>query len=73
MDLSDMARDTTEGILILEKIPMVNEFPDVFPDGLPWLPLVWKRDFCIDLAPNTLPISIPLYRMELEELKELKQ
>ena len=29
-------------------------------------------DFCIDLEPGTLPISIPPYRMAPAELRELK-
>ncbi|WMV54711.1 hypothetical protein MTR67_048096 [Solanum verrucosum] len=59
MGLLAMIRDTTEGTLSLEKIPMVNEFSDVFPKDLPGLPLVREIDFGIDLAPDTLPISIP--------------
>lgn len=35
--------------------------------------LLYERDFGIDLAPDTLPISIPPYRMAPAELKELKQ
>ncbi|XP_070056682.1 uncharacterized protein [Nicotiana tomentosiformis] len=30
-------------------------------------------NFCIDLAPGTQPISIPPYRMDPKELKELKE
>lgn len=35
-----MVRDTKEETLSLEKIPVVNEFPDVFPEDLPGLPPV---------------------------------
>jgi len=73
MGLLAMVRDTTEGTLSLEKIPVVNEFSDVFPEDLPGLPLIREIDFGIDLAPDTLPISIPPYRMAPAELKELKQ
>ncbi|WMV08531.1 hypothetical protein MTR67_001916 [Solanum verrucosum] len=73
MGLLAMVRDTTEGTLSLEKIPVVNEFSDVFPEDLPELPLIREIDFGINLAPDTLPISIPPYRMAPAKLKELKQ
>ncbi|WMV24899.1 hypothetical protein MTR67_018284 [Solanum verrucosum] len=73
MGLLAMVRDTTEGTLSLETIPVVNEFSDVFPEDLPGLPPVREIDFGIDLAPDTLLICITLYRMAPTELKELKQ
>ncbi|XP_070017454.1 uncharacterized protein [Nicotiana sylvestris] len=42
-------------------------------DELPGIPLEREIDFSIDLLPGTQPISIPLYRMEPAELKELKE
>ena len=56
----------------LEDIPVVREFPDVFPDDLPGLPPDREIDFQIELAPGTEPISRPPYRMAPAELKELK-
>ncbi|KAH0680772.1 hypothetical protein KY284_021857 [Solanum tuberosum] len=56
----------------LESVPVVREFPEVFPDDLPGIPPEWEIDFGIDLLPNTQPISILPYRMALAELKELK-
>jgi hypothetical protein len=38
-------------------IPVVCEFPDVFPDDLPGLPLDWDVEFKIELLPSTTPIS----------------
>ena len=35
----------------LESIPVVCEFPDVFPDDLPGLPLDREVEFSIELAP----------------------
>ncbi|KAH0743176.1 hypothetical protein KY290_031169 [Solanum tuberosum] len=55
-----------------ESVPVVREFPEVFPDDLPGIPPEWEIDFGIDLLPDTQPISIPPYRMALAELKELK-
>ena len=56
----------------LEDIPVVREFPDVFPDDLPGLPPDREIDFHIELAPGTELISRAPYRMVPAELKELK-
>ncbi|XP_015163797.1 uncharacterized protein [Solanum tuberosum] len=56
----------------MESIPVVQEFPDVFPEDLPGVPPVRDIDLSIDLEPGTKPISIPPYRMAPTELKELK-
>ena len=56
----------------LEDIPIVKEFPDVFPDDISGLPLDREVEFTIDLNPRTEPISIPPYRMAPAELRELK-
>ncbi|RVW43163.1 ATPase 11, plasma membrane-type [Vitis vinifera] len=58
--------------LKLEDIPIVKDYPDVFPDDLPGLPPEKKVEFTIDLAPKTTPISKAPYRMAPMELKELK-
>ena len=56
----------------LDEIPVIREFPDVFPDDIAGLPLEREVEFTIDLIPGTEPISIPPYRMALAELRELK-
>ena len=56
----------------LEDIPIVKEFPDVFPDDISGLPPDREVEFTIDLIPGTEPISIPPYRMAPAELRELK-
>ena len=48
---------------MLESIPVVSEFSEVFPTDLPGLPLDRDIDFCIDVEPGTRPISIPPYHM----------
>ena len=48
-------------------------FPDVFLEELPGLPPDKEIEFCIDVVPGTVPISLPPYRMEPAELKELKE
>ena len=57
---------------ILDEIPVVREFPDVFPDDIARLPPEREVEFTIDLIPGTEPISIPPYRMAPAELRELK-
>ncbi|KAG8483061.1 hypothetical protein CXB51_021945 [Gossypium anomalum] len=56
----------------IESVPIVCEYPDVFPEELPSLPPIREVDFGIELVLGTTPISIALYRMALIELKELK-
>ncbi|EOY00066.1 Retrotransposon protein [Theobroma cacao] len=64
--------DTSKGEPKLEDVPIVSEFPDVFPDDLPGIPPNRELEFPIDLLPGTAPISIPPYKMAPAELKELK-
>jgi hypothetical protein len=53
-------------------IPVVCEFPDIFPDDLSGLPLDRDVEFKIELLPGTAPISRRPYRMPLNELAKLK-
>ncbi|KAA3484227.1 DNA/RNA polymerases superfamily protein [Gossypium australe] len=54
----------------IESVPIVCEFPDVFPEELPGLPLIREVEFAIELVPETSPISISLYKIAPTELKE---
>ena len=56
----------------VEKIPIVREFPDVFPEELPGIPLEREVDLPIEIFPGTVPRSRVPYRMAPTELKELK-
>jgi len=56
----------------IRKIPVVCDFPDVFPEELPGLPPDRDVEFKIDLIPGTAPVSRRPYRMAPDELKELK-
>ncbi|KAH0720584.1 hypothetical protein KY290_005079 [Solanum tuberosum] len=56
----------------LESVPVVKEFPKVFPDDLPGMHPEREIDFGIDLLSDTQPISFPSYRMALTKRKELK-
>ena len=63
--------NATEAQLI-KKIPVVSDFPDVFPEELPGLPPDRDVEFAIELVPGTAPVSQRPYRMAPDELKELK-
>jgi len=56
----------------VENIPVVWDFPDVFPEDLPGLPPDRDVQFSIELKPGTAPISGRAYRMAPKELAELK-
>jgi hypothetical protein len=55
------------------RIPVVCEYPDVFPDELPGMPPDRDKEFAIELQPGTAPISKRPYRMPPAELAELKK
>jgi len=59
-------------VVPLEHIPVVCEFPDVFPKELLGLPPGRDVEFAIELIPGTTPISRRPYRMPPNELAELK-
>lgn len=42
----------------LQSIPMVNEFPDLFPEDLLGLPPELEVEFGINVLPDTQPILI---------------
>jgi hypothetical protein len=57
----------------VETIPVVCDYPDVFPDELPGMPPDRDIEFVIELQPGTAPISKRPYRMPPAELAELKK
>jgi hypothetical protein len=61
--------DVTQG----PKVPVVSEFPNVFPEELPGTPLDREIKFVIELNPGTTPIYKSPYRMATPELAELKE
>ena len=56
----------------LKDIPVVKEFPDVFPKELPGLPPEQEVEVSINTFPRVPPIAQQPYRMALAELNELK-
>ena len=57
----------------LEIVPVVCDFPDVFPEELPGMPPDRAVEFVIGLEPGTTPISKRPYKMGQGELAELKK
>ncbi|GKB04750.1 putative reverse transcriptase domain-containing protein [Tanacetum coccineum] len=55
----------------LEDIPVVKEFPDVFPEDLPGIPPVRQVEFQIDLIPGAAPVARTPYRLAPSEMQEL--
>ncbi|GKE22778.1 hypothetical protein Tco_1434290, partial [Tanacetum coccineum] len=56
---------------MLEGIPIVRDFPDVFPDDLSSLPPVREIKFRIDLIPGGLPVVKSPYRLAPSEMIKL--
>ncbi|GJS10853.1 putative reverse transcriptase domain-containing protein [Tanacetum coccineum] len=55
----------------LEDVPIVQDFPEVFPEDLPGLPLTRQVEFQIDVIPGTAPVARAPYRLAPSEMKEL--
>ena len=64
--------DSKRGQVDVEKILVVREFPDVFPEELPGIPLEREVNLSIEIVPGTTLMSRAPYRMAPTELKELK-
>jgi len=61
---------TTEEIKLAD-IPIVRDFPDVFPDDVQGLPPTRQVEFRIDLIPNATPVAKAPYRLAPSEMQEL--
>ncbi|KAF5809961.1 putative nucleotidyltransferase, Ribonuclease H [Helianthus annuus] len=57
----------------LEDIPIVRDYPQVFPEDLPGLPPHRQVEFQIELAPGAAPIARAPYRLAPSELEELSK
>jgi hypothetical protein len=55
------------------EVPVVNEFPDVFPKELPGMAPNRDIEFVIELKPGTTPIYKTPYRMATPKLAELEE
>ncbi|GJR33957.1 putative reverse transcriptase domain-containing protein [Tanacetum coccineum] len=57
----------------LEDVPIVRDFPKVFPEDLPGLPPTRQVEFQIDLIPGAAPVARAPYRLAPSEMKELSE
>ncbi|GJV06334.1 putative reverse transcriptase domain-containing protein [Tanacetum coccineum] len=57
----------------LEDVPIVQNFPEVFPEDLPGLPPTRQVEFQIDLVPGAAPVARAPYRLAPSEMKELSE
>ncbi|GKD59332.1 putative reverse transcriptase domain-containing protein [Tanacetum coccineum] len=55
----------------LEEVPVIHDFPEVFPDDLPGLPPPRQVKFQIDLIPGAAPVARAPYRLAQSEMREL--
>ncbi|GJT37260.1 putative reverse transcriptase domain-containing protein [Tanacetum coccineum] len=57
----------------LEDVPIVRDFPEVFPEELSGLPPTRQVEFQIDLMPGVAPVARAPYRLAPSEMKELSE
>ncbi|GKB60890.1 putative reverse transcriptase domain-containing protein [Tanacetum coccineum] len=55
----------------LDNVPVIRDFPEVFPEELKGLPPPRQVDFRIDLVPGAAPVAHAPYRLTPSEMKEL--
>ena len=58
--------------VVQEEVPLVKDFPDVFPQELLGMPPDRDIEFFIELLPGTGPISKIPYRMPTKDLEKLR-
>ncbi|GKA50548.1 putative reverse transcriptase domain-containing protein, partial [Tanacetum coccineum] len=66
------AKDESKGKR-LEDVPIVRDFPEVFPEDLPGIPRARQVEFQIDLVPGAAPVARAPYRLAPSEMKELAE
>ena len=59
--------------VVQEEVPIVKDYPDVFPEELPGMPPDQDIEFLIELLRGTGPISKRPYRMPANDLDEIKK
>ncbi|GJV72430.1 putative reverse transcriptase domain-containing protein [Tanacetum coccineum] len=57
----------------LEDVPIVRDFPEVFPEDLPGLSPTRQVEFQIDLVPGAAPVARAPYRLAFSEMKGLSE
>ena len=59
--------------VVQEEVPIVKDYPDVFPEDLPSMPPDRDIEFFIELFPGTGPISKRPYSMPANDPEEIKK
>ncbi|GKF55720.1 hypothetical protein Tco_0166060, partial [Tanacetum coccineum] len=57
----------------IEDVPVVRDFPEVFPEDFPRLPPTHQVEFHIELIPRAAPVARAPYRLAPAEMKELAE
>ncbi|GKA33520.1 putative reverse transcriptase domain-containing protein [Tanacetum coccineum] len=57
----------------LDDIPVVRDFPEVFPEDLLGLPPQRQVEFHVDLVPGATPVANSPYRLAPSEMQELSE
>ncbi|GKA87831.1 putative reverse transcriptase domain-containing protein [Tanacetum coccineum] len=57
----------------IEDVPIVRDFPEVFPEDLPGLPPARPVEFQIELVPGAASVARAPYRLAPSEMKELSE
>ena len=70
--LAHVVEDKGKGKTI-QDVPVVRDYPEVFPEELPGLPPVRQIEFRIDLVPGANPIAKSPYRLAPSEMQELSK
>ncbi|KAJ9565973.1 hypothetical protein OSB04_001939 [Centaurea solstitialis] len=68
--VSDQAEERKPSVA---DVPVVSEYPDVFPEDLPGIPPDRQIEFGIDLVPGAAPVARTPYRLAPPELQELSR
>nr|GFA08444.1 hypothetical protein [Tanacetum cinerariifolium] len=62
-----------ESRFTVKDVPIVQDFPEVFPENLPGLPPARPVEFQINLIPGAAPVARAPYRLAPSETKELSE
>nr|GEU62238.1 hypothetical protein [Tanacetum cinerariifolium] len=68
-----LCREKKFRIPLEEDVPVIQDFPEVFPEELPGLSPPRQVEFCIDLITGDAPVARAPYRLAPSEIKELSK
>ncbi|GKE96997.1 putative reverse transcriptase domain-containing protein [Tanacetum coccineum] len=73
LDSSDEKEEAEVQEKQIEDVPVVRDFPKVFSEYLPGLPLTRQVEFHIEVIPGAVPVARAPYRLAPAEMKELAE